>query len=109
MRVQYVHTLLFDCPNCNHPVSVSLVTERVFEFTDAKKYRIECGHCWRATELSGVMAKRHWVEEWPEVFDKISSGIATCFANVCQFCASVLRQVQGSYEMLYHAGTGIWR
>lgn len=65
MPIRYVHTLLFDCPNCNRPVAFAIVSdEQNFESTDAKKYHVQCHHCLKETEFVGVMAKRHWVVDW---------------------------------------------
>jgi hypothetical protein len=62
---RYVHTLVFICPECAAPVAISEVRpEKNPENVDAKTYRIVCVNCENTSELIGVMAKGHWVNEW---------------------------------------------
>lgn len=66
MTVEYVHMLLFACPNCGQPIAFAAVSdEQNFESTDARKYRVQCRNCLKDDEFVGVMAKRHWVDGWP--------------------------------------------
>lgn len=63
--VRYVHVLLFVCPDCNLPVSISRVSnEKNLETVDAEHFRMACGYCEKSSELTAVEAKRHYVEEW---------------------------------------------
>ena len=62
---EYVHTLLFMCPECGAPVAISEVRpEKNPEDVDAKMHRVLCAHCDMGHEICGVMAKTHWVNEW---------------------------------------------
>ncbi len=63
--MRYVHVLLFACPDCNLPVSISRVSnEKNLETVDAERLRIECSYCDKSCDVTAVTAKRHYVEEW---------------------------------------------
>jgi hypothetical protein len=60
----FVHILLFQCPNCKLPMSSAIAkTERNPEETDAHSFALHCDCGWKGTQM-GLLAKRHWVEEW---------------------------------------------
>ncbi len=62
--VQYVHVLLFACPQCGEPVVFARLTaSRNLEEVDADaaSYSCKCGH---VGVLLGLRARQHWVEEW---------------------------------------------
>lgn len=64
--IRYVHTLVFLCPQCAEPVAVAEVrAEQNLENADATMYRARCVHCDHEFDILGVMAKVHWVNEWP--------------------------------------------
>lgn len=52
----YVHTLLFDCPECKLPIAISLIKEeQTLEEIDAETLSIMCTHCqhvFEALEIS---------------------------------------------------------
>jgi predicted RNA-binding Zn-ribbon protein involved in translation (DUF1610 family) len=63
-NVQYVHVLLFECPQCGEPVVFARLTaSRNLEEVDADtaSYSCKCGH---VGVLLGLRARQHWVEEW---------------------------------------------
>jgi uncharacterized protein YlaI len=63
---QYVHTLLFVCPECKSPVAINRVTkEKNLEMVDAARLRIKCSFCGKSSDVIAVTAKRHYLEEWP--------------------------------------------
>jgi aspartate carbamoyltransferase regulatory subunit len=63
--VRYVHILLFACPDCNLPVSISRVSnEKNLETVDAERLHIKCSYCEKPSDVTVVTAKRHYVEEW---------------------------------------------
>ncbi len=62
---RYVHILLFVCPDCDHPIAISHVSEkRNFEDIDAESLRIFCSYCYNFSNLSAVTAKKRYVEDW---------------------------------------------
>lgn len=63
--MRYVHILLFACPDCDLPVSISRVSkEKNLETVDAEPLQIKCSYCDKSSHLTAVLAKRHYVEEW---------------------------------------------
>jgi hypothetical protein len=65
MSMRYVHILLFACPDCRLPVSISRVSnERNLETVDAERLRITCTYCQESSDVTAATAKRHYVEEW---------------------------------------------
>jgi hypothetical protein len=65
MSVRYAHTLLFTCPDCSLPMAISLIRdEKTLEMVDGQTHHVECRYCKTASELPGVTAKTHWVNEW---------------------------------------------
>jgi aspartate carbamoyltransferase regulatory subunit len=63
--MRFAHTLLFVCPECNLPVAISRVShEKNFEAIDSERLRIKCSYCEKSSEVTAVMAKKHYVEEW---------------------------------------------
>ena len=64
--MRYVHTLLFDCPQCKFPIAISLIKEQQnLEEIDAETLFIMCSHCQHAFSTLAITAKRHYVDEWP--------------------------------------------
>ncbi len=65
MIAQYVHTLLFHCPNCGQPMAVSHVSdEKNLETVDAQSFRVGCRSCHQSFVLPALRAKSHSVREW---------------------------------------------
>jgi len=63
---RYVHILLFVCPDCDHPIAISHISEkRNFEDIDAESLRIFCSYCYNFSNVTAVTAKKHYVEDWP--------------------------------------------
>ena len=61
---QYVHVLLFACPECDRPVTACCVSEkRNLEIGDASWFRPHC-YCGWTGDVAGVTALKHWVETW---------------------------------------------
>jgi hypothetical protein len=57
---QYVHSLDFECPNCNEPISTSLTScERSIE--DQLQFHLLCRNCKLETQAFGAMATRRGV------------------------------------------------
>ncbi len=64
---QFVHTLLFACPDCRSPIVICRVmSEKNQEELDGESLPILCGQCGCSSETTGITAKRHYVEEWDE-------------------------------------------
>ena len=65
MTVQYVHILLFMCPECYLPVVISRVSrEKTLEVLDAESLQITCSYCCKVSDVSAVTARKHFVEDW---------------------------------------------
>jgi len=65
MIAQYVHTLLFHCPNCGQAMAVSHVSdEKNLETVDAQSFRVGCRSCHQSFVLPALQAKSHSVREW---------------------------------------------
>lgn len=61
---QYVHVLLFACPNCDRPLAATcLSTRRNLEIAEAEWFSPHCVCGW-SREIAGVTALKHWVESW---------------------------------------------
>jgi hypothetical protein len=66
MATRFVHTLLFACPGCNLPVAVSLISkEKNLDGVDAEQLHIRCSYYEKLSDTTAVIAKKHYVEEWP--------------------------------------------
>jgi hypothetical protein len=66
---QYAHTLLFLCPHCKLPVAVSVVTSKGnLEGIDSGAVKVNCFNCGKSSNVIGMMAKRHYVDDWPYSF-----------------------------------------
>jgi hypothetical protein len=64
---RYAHTLLFVCPECNLPVSISRIcNEKSLEMIDAQSFHLECAYCSAFSAVVGATNKLHWVTEWPD-------------------------------------------
>ena len=62
---RYAHTLLFVCPECNLPASISRIcNEKSLEVIDAQSFHLECGYCHASSTALAATAKAHWVSEW---------------------------------------------
>lgn len=63
---RYVHIMLFVCPDCDHPIAISHISEkRSLEDIDAESLRIFCSYCYNFSNVTAVNAKKHYVEDWP--------------------------------------------
>jgi hypothetical protein len=63
--MRYTHTLLFTCPECNLPVSVSRISHaKNLEDIEGRLVRIKCGYCEKTSDFIGTTAKTHWVSDW---------------------------------------------
>jgi hypothetical protein len=66
-RRDFVHVLLFECAGCRLPVVHALTSEsQNIESIDLAFHSAVCSCGWSG-KLSGLEAKRHWVEPWSEV------------------------------------------
>ena len=66
-RGDFVHVLLFECGGCRLPVVEALISEsKNIENIDIAFHGAACVCGWSGN-LSGLEAKRHWVEPWSEV------------------------------------------
>jgi len=62
---RYAHTLLFVCPGCSLPVSVSRIShEKSLKIVNSQSFRLECAYCREISTVVAAMAKVHWVTEW---------------------------------------------
>jgi hypothetical protein len=60
----FVHVLLFMCPNCGLPVPHAVTTRsKDLEQVDLDYHNIACACGWSGGP-SGLEARRHWVESW---------------------------------------------
>jgi uncharacterized protein YlaI len=65
MATRFAHTLLFICPDCHLPISISRISnEKSLESVDAEVLKVKCSYCDQTTVMSSVVAKKHYVEEW---------------------------------------------
>ena len=65
-RRDFVHVLLFECTSCRLPVVNVLTSEsKDIEKIDSGFHSTACICGWSG-ELTGLEAKRHWVEPWDE-------------------------------------------
>ena len=70
---QFVHVMLFECPDCTLAISFALTTDkRNFEGVDRDSYTLQCSCGWLGSSL-GALARKHWVESW-EPRTSICSG-----------------------------------
>jgi len=61
---QFVHVMLFECPDCTLAISFALTTDkRNFEDVDRDSYTLQCSCGWLGSSL-GALARKHWVESW---------------------------------------------
>ena len=64
-HVRYAHTFLFACPNCDFPVATSRIDEQKnLEPLEVEIFRVACDHCDEVSNLTGVLAKTHFVTQW---------------------------------------------
>jgi hypothetical protein len=62
---QFVHTLLFACPDCKLPVAVShLSNARTLEPVDAQTITIACAYCKSSHDVLAATARKHFVDTW---------------------------------------------
>jgi hypothetical protein len=74
MPNRFVHVLLFACPQCAKPMaSTQAVMERNLEKVDENSYRCECRCGWSGV-MSGLSARKHWVEPWDEGIEDTAQG-----------------------------------
>lgn len=65
--IRYAHTFLFACPNCNLPIATSRIADQKnLEPLEGELFRMTCGYCAAVSNLHGVLAKTHFVTQWPE-------------------------------------------
>ncbi len=65
-RRDFVHVLLFECTSCRLPVVSALTSSsKNIEKIDLALHNAMCICGWSGA-LSGLEAKRHWVEPWDE-------------------------------------------
>lgn len=63
---EFVHVLLFACPECAGPiVATERASERNLEEVDESSFPCRCFCGWNGT-VGGLRARRHWVEPWVE-------------------------------------------
>jgi hypothetical protein len=61
---QYVHVLLFQCRNCERPLTAPVVApEKNPEQIDAAECALKCICSWSGLFL-GAEALRHWIVDW---------------------------------------------
>jgi len=66
-HVRYAHTLLFACPNCNFPIATSRIhDQKNLEPLEGEIFRVICGKCEEVSNIAGVLAKTHFVTQWPD-------------------------------------------
>jgi hypothetical protein len=71
----YAHVMLFSCPDCGSPLATACAsTKRNLEQAEAHWFSPRC-HCGWTGDVMGVLAVRHWVEEWQE---KLTSQGGKC-------------------------------
>ena len=64
-EIRYAHTLLFMCPECNLPISISRVRpQKNLETTASESFRLRCDYCNKSSTVRALIAKAHWVTEW---------------------------------------------
>jgi PAS domain S-box-containing protein len=78
MLVLYSHTLLFTCPDCTLPIAISLIC-------NTQTHRVECRYCKTESELPGVTAEAHWVNEWIPDGQRPSDKWTPTNTGVCYF------------------------
>lgn len=62
---RYVHVLLFECSQCNEPVTSAQVSEeRSLEKVDGQPVSCHCNNCGWSGSLLGLHSRQHWVEPW---------------------------------------------
>ena len=63
---RYAHVMLFSCPQCGSPLATACAsTKRNLEQAEAHWFNPHC-HCGWTGDVMGVLAQKHWVEEWNE-------------------------------------------
>jgi hypothetical protein len=66
MTMRFAHTLLFFCSDCQQPIPISRTREeKNLEGIDSELLTICCSHCKQTTTVKGLMATKHYVDEWP--------------------------------------------
>jgi transcription elongation factor Elf1 len=62
---RYAHTLLFNCPDCDLPVSIACISQdKNLEQVASQTFRLHCSYCGKRSAMPGVAAKMHWVSDW---------------------------------------------
>ena len=62
---RYVHVLLFECSQCDGPVTSAQVSEeRSLEKVDGQPAPCQCNSCGWSGSLVGLHSRQHWVEPW---------------------------------------------
>lgn len=76
--MRYAHTLLFICPDCNLPISVSRITHhKDLEHIESMLVRIKCDYCANAVEVRARTAKMHWVTAWEASTELVRQATAS--------------------------------
>src|SRR5215469_2581907 len=64
---RYAHTLLFGCPSCGLPVSVSRIShQKSLEGIARRSISLNCDYCKNLSETFAAKARMHWVFEWED-------------------------------------------
>ena len=59
--VMYVHTFVFQCPQCTRPIALaSLELEHKYGFFEGQSWKLICPCSWSG-EMPGFEARYHWV------------------------------------------------
>lgn len=67
MIEQFVHILLFDCPQCKCPLASTLLSEfNSLEQIDAREMKLRCNNCRWIGKDHGLGARRHLVLDWEQ-------------------------------------------
>jgi len=70
----FVHMLLFQCPQCGEPIAVAKSTpHRSLEKVDAAEMELTCNCLWTG-KILGMEAKRHIVLNWDGEATKDPTG-----------------------------------
>jgi hypothetical protein len=65
MTIQYVHTFVFACANCQLPTAVTRISgEQSPQSVGNGPMRAYCGYCGKPCYGSAATARHHYVEEW---------------------------------------------
>jgi transcription elongation factor Elf1 len=62
---RYAHTLLFNCPDCDLPVSIACISQNKNpEQVASQTFKLHCSYCGKRSVMPGLGAKMHWVSDW---------------------------------------------